>query len=123
MDSVPKFGGNGEIEAGEVKQYAESIPTICPDIEENFHFAEGEQDAESVTTISTEIQEEPDFMKANHDAENICREVQNRAEEHDFTGTEKGADKEGNSERDKIMAWMENAEDVTNEIVKVRFVR
>ncbi|EXA30791.1 hypothetical protein FOVG_17887 [Fusarium oxysporum f. sp. pisi HDV247] len=153
MDSVPiKFVGNGEIEAGEAKQYAEKIPT-CHDLEKNSQFAEGEYDAESVTTISSEIQQphfmeddldaediptichdtqenfhfaegehdaEPDFKEANQDAENICREVQNRTEENDFTGTEKGADEEGDSERDKIMAWMEK---VTNEIAKVRVVR
>ncbi|KAF4414910.1 hypothetical protein FACUT_13857 [Fusarium acutatum] len=137
MDSVPKFGASGTTEAGEAKQYAESKPT-CHDTQESqqdtesvtiigeepddmeasrdaediptfhdthesFQSAEGEHDAKSVTTISSEPQ--PDLMEADQNAATICLEVQNRAEEHDF-------------KRDEIMAWMENAEEVTNQIAK-----
>ncbi|KAF4493907.1 hypothetical protein FAGAP_9976 [Fusarium agapanthi] len=92
---LEEFGGNGEIEAGEAKQYAESTP-----IYQNTQ--EGKQDTKSVSAV-TIIDSEPQsgLTEADQNAVTICLEVQNRA------GKE-------SSKTDEIMAWMENAEKATN---------
>ncbi|KAF5969172.1 hypothetical protein FCOIX_11023 [Fusarium coicis] len=93
-----KFGGSGEIEVREAKQYAESIPT-CHATQE------GEQDAKSVSTV-TIIDSEPQSgsEEADQSAVTICLEVQNGAREQ-------------SSKTDEIMAWMENAEKATNKVL------